>query len=122
MPDGARLPYRAWLPEGPPRAVVLALHGFNDSRDAWEDPGAGVRRRRDWRCMRPTSAASARPPGEACGRGPPRWWRTRPRWRGWCARCHPGVPLVLMGESMGAAVLMVLATGPLAPAGAPATC
>ena len=46
MPDGARLPYRAWLPEEPPRAVVLALHGFNDSRDAWEYPAPGVRRRR----------------------------------------------------------------------------
>ena len=28
-----------WLPEGQPRAVMLALHGFNDSRDAWEMPG-----------------------------------------------------------------------------------
>ena len=33
-----RLPYRAWLPEGQPWAVVLALHGMNDSRDAWEYP------------------------------------------------------------------------------------
>ena len=39
MPDGTRLPYRDWLPAGKPRAVVLALHGMNDSRDAWEDPG-----------------------------------------------------------------------------------
>ena len=38
MPDGARLPYRAWLPDGEPSAVVLALHGMNDSRDAWEIP------------------------------------------------------------------------------------
>ena len=39
MPDGTRLPYREWLPAGPPTAVVLALHGMNDSRDAWEYPG-----------------------------------------------------------------------------------
>ena len=38
MSDGMRLPYRAWLPEGQPWAVVLALHGMNDSRDAWEYP------------------------------------------------------------------------------------
>ena len=38
MPDGTRLPYRAWLPDGEPWAVVLALHGMNDSRDAWEYP------------------------------------------------------------------------------------
>ncbi|MBC7800439.1 MAG: hypothetical protein H7Z10_07445 [Gemmatimonadaceae bacterium] len=39
MPDGARLPMRTWLPAGiVPRAMVLALHGFNDSRDAWALP------------------------------------------------------------------------------------
>src|SRR5271166_3847644 len=38
MPDGVRLPFRRWLPAGEPVAVVLALHGMNDSRDAWEIP------------------------------------------------------------------------------------
>jgi acylglycerol lipase len=117
MPDGARLPYRAWLPEGPPSAVVLALHGFNDSRDAWEYPAPGL-----------TAAGLAvygpdqRGFGEAPGRG--LWPGTaslvgdaREMARLVRAR-HPGVPLVLMGESMGAAVLMVLATGAMAPAGA----
>ncbi len=114
MPDGARLPYRTWLPEGRPQAVVLALHGFNDSRDAWEYPApafaaAGVAvYSPDLRCF-----------GAAPGRG---LW---PGTDGLVADAaemvrlvralHPGVPLVLMGESMGAAVLMVLATGKLAP-------
>ena len=114
MPDGARLPYRTWLPEGKPAAVVLALHGFNDSRDAWEYPApafaaAGVAvYAPDLRCF-----------GDAPGRG---LW---PGTEGLVAdtaemarlvrALHPGVPLVLMGESMGAAVLMVLATGKLAP-------
>ena len=39
MTDGTRLPYRVWMPDAAPRAVVLALHGMNDSRDAWEYPG-----------------------------------------------------------------------------------
>ncbi len=38
MPDGMRLPYRVWLPDEKPWAVMLALHGMNDSRDAWEIP------------------------------------------------------------------------------------
>ena len=46
MPDGTRLPYRAWLPDGQPWAVILALHGMNDSRDAW---GIRPRPRRQWR-------------------------------------------------------------------------
>jgi alpha-beta hydrolase superfamily lysophospholipase len=35
LPDGARLPYRLYPANGPTRAVVLALHGYTDSRDGW---------------------------------------------------------------------------------------
>src|SRR5690606_15617308 len=41
MADGARLPLRRWLPPdgNPPRAVILALHGFNEyARSSAEDP------------------------------------------------------------------------------------
>ena len=40
MPDGTVLPVRVWMPPGDqaPHIVVLALHGFNDSRDAWALP------------------------------------------------------------------------------------
>jgi len=114
MPDGARLPYRSWLPPGPPEAVVLALHGFNDSRDAWEIPAIDL-----------TAAGYAvyapdqRGFGQAPGRG--RWFGTATmvgdaaEMVGLMRRAHPRVPLVLMGESMGGAVLMCLATGRHAP-------
>jgi acylglycerol lipase len=114
MPDGMRLPYRVWLPKGPPRAVVLALHGMNDSRDAWEIPApefasAGIA----------VYAPDLRGFGATASRG---YW---PGTQGLVddARVmtrllrqrNPDVPLYLMGESMGAAVLMVLATEPNAP-------
>ena len=35
MPDGYRLPFRRWLPAEQPRALVLALHGFNDYSNAF---------------------------------------------------------------------------------------
>ena len=35
LPDGAVLPYRLYPARGKLRAVVLALHGYTDSRDAW---------------------------------------------------------------------------------------
>lgn len=107
--DGARLPYRAWLPAGPPRAIVLALHGFNDCRDAWELPGpefadAGIA----------LYASDQRGFGAAPGRG---------LWPGADALAddaaeliellrtrHPGLPIIAMGESMGGAVLMHMAT------------
>lgn len=36
LPDGAKLPYRLYTARGPVKAVVLALHGYTDSRDGWE--------------------------------------------------------------------------------------
>jgi alpha-beta hydrolase superfamily lysophospholipase len=114
MADGARLPVRTWLPEGKPRAVVLALHGFNDSRDAWELPAP---------VLSETGLAVFAPDQRGFGAAP-----GRGRWPGTAVlvgdartmavqlrRRYPGVPLYLMGESMGAAVLMVLAASPDAP-------
>ncbi len=36
LPDGAKLPYRLYPAQGQVKAVVLALHGYTDSRDGWE--------------------------------------------------------------------------------------
>lgn len=109
MPDGARIPLREWLPEGRPRAVVLALHGFNDSRDAWELPAP---------VFAQAGMALYAPDQRGFGAAP-----MRGRWPG--ARVlasdaafllrtlrsrYPGVPLYAMGESMGGSVLMDLAT------------
>jgi alpha-beta hydrolase superfamily lysophospholipase len=115
MPDGVRLPYRVWLPSGPrPLAVVLALHGMNDSEDAWEIPApyfaaAGIA----------MFSPDQRGFGGTASRG---YWAgtqglvddARVMARLLLQR-YPGVPIYLMGESMGAAVLMVLATEPHAP-------
>ncbi len=109
MPDGARLPFRVWQPDGPPRAIVLALHGMNDSRDAWEYPApdfaaAGFA----------VYAPDQRGFGATAARG---YW---PGTAGLVADAramaailrarYPDTKLILMGESMGAAVLMVAAT------------
>ncbi|MBR0656995.1 alpha/beta fold hydrolase [Plastoroseomonas arctica] len=112
MADGARLPLRSWLPEDAPRAVVLGLHGFNEyARSFLADPaplfnargvalygidqrGFGAAPNRGYWAGHETLAADAT---TACA-----LLRAR----------HPGVPLVLMGESMGGSVAMLAATGP----------
>ncbi len=109
-----QLPARAWLPDGPPRAIVLGLHGFNDSRDAWELSGP---------VFAAAGAALYAPDQRGFGAAP-----ERGQWPGqaWLvadaaamlralAATWPGVPLYAMGESMGGAVLMVLAASPAAP-------
>jgi alpha-beta hydrolase superfamily lysophospholipase len=108
MPDGTRLPYRIWQPDGKLSAVVLALHGMNDSRDAWEYPGPefaahGIA----------IIAPDQRGFGATQDRG--YWPGTQAlvadaREMAILLRQHyPRTKLILMGESMGAAVLMCLA-------------
>ncbi|HEV2300566.1 MAG TPA: alpha/beta hydrolase [Stellaceae bacterium] len=108
--DGLSLPLRRWLPKGPPKAVFLALHGFNDYSHAFEEPGKA------WaKDGIATYAYDQRGFGAAPGRG---------RWPGRFAlaadaataseilrRMYPHVPLYLLGESMGGAVAVVAMTG-----------
>jgi alpha-beta hydrolase superfamily lysophospholipase len=115
MPDGARLPLHAWLPQGPPRAVLLALHGFNDySVDFMEDAAprfaaAGIA----------VYAYDQRGFGAAPNRGIWPGARTLVADAGTAARLikarHPGLPLFMLGESMGAAVIILAASGPAPP-------
>lgn len=114
MSDGAKLPYREWLPGANPAIVVLALHGIDDSRDAWETPAP---------ILVAHGIAVIAPDQRGFGAAP-----ERGRWPGTQrmlldARTmtltlrdrYPAARLYLMGESMGGAVLMALAASPLAP-------
>jgi len=111
MADGARLPYRQWLPDGKPSAVVLALHGMNDSRDAWEIPAPDFAR---------AGIAVFSPDQRGFGDAPDRGHFTDADLMAQDAatmarelrRRYPDARLILMGESMGAAVLMRMVAMP----------
>lgn len=108
--DGTALPLRSWFPAtAPVRAVIIALHGFNDYSNFFAAPGTflathGIA----------SYAYDQRGFGGAPGRG---------LWAGTAAytddlgsfvtvirKRHPGVPLYLLGDSMGGAVTMVAMT------------
>lgn len=105
-PDGVRLPLRRWLPNPTaPRAVVLALHGFNDYSNAFAGIG--------------TFLATS---GIAVYAYDQRGFGAAPHSGLWAGRqqmaqdahnlvtqlraAHPGLPVYALGESMGGAVLM----------------
>ena len=105
--DGATLPLRVWRPPGPPHAVVLALHGFNDYSQAFAGVGPFLAARGI-----ATYAYDQRGFGATAQRG---------IWPGTdvlvddartvaalLRAAHPGRPLILLGESMGGAVVMSL--------------
>ncbi|MFS3133987.1 alpha/beta fold hydrolase [Gluconacetobacter sacchari] len=114
LPDGTRVPTRIWPARGRVRAVMLALHGFDDSRDAWEFAAPALVAQGIT-----LYAPDLRGFGGMADRG---------LWAGTdqmvadarnealqIARRHPGVPLYLMGESMGGAILTCLMARPDAP-------
>ncbi len=117
MRDGARLPFRRWLPAGPPQAAVLALHGFNDSRDAWEVP-APTLTEAGFALYGPDQRGFGEAPGRGLWVGPDTMVADAAEMARHVARRPPGLPLVLLGESMGGAILMCLATGGQGPADA----
>jgi alpha-beta hydrolase superfamily lysophospholipase len=107
MRDGAALPFKRWGSERhAPRAIVLAVHGFNDYSKAFESAGP------EWaRAGIVTYAYDQRGFGAAPNRG---------RWAGndtyiddlamvaalLRARYGDRTPLFVLGESMGGAVVM----------------
>jgi len=108
MEDGARLPLRAWLPAGAPRAAMLCLHGFNDSRNFMTEPAPALNR-----AGIAVYAYDQRGFGAAPNRGVWPGTETLTADAITAARLvkarHPGIPLYLLGESMGGAVLLLAA-------------
>ena len=103
--DGTALAVNAWLPEGEPSAVILALHGFNDYSMAFD--GAA----RSWAKRGfAVYAYDQRGFGDSTRRG--RWAGTdlmigdaKAALRA-LGRRYPNTPLFMIGESMGGAVLL----------------
>lgn len=125
--DGLSLPLRRWLPPRPENAtdgtegeepeitgVILALHGFNDYSNAFENPGQifasmGLA----------VYAYDQRGFGESPHRG---LWAGSDVLTGDLADAsralrqrHPGKPLYLLGESMGGAVILAAYNSPNRP-------
>lgn len=106
--DGARLPLLTWLPEGRPKAVIVALHSMNDysrefagAAETWRQAGIA------------TYAYDQRGFGGTAQRGV--WPGAAPLVRdyqtavGLVRRRHPGVPVYSLGTSMGGAVILAAA-------------
>ncbi len=109
--DGRLLPVKSWQPEkGPAKVVIVALHGFNDYSNFFAKPGAYLARHGI-----ASYAYDQRGFGGAPGRG---LWPGVEAYSadlkvfsGLVRRRHPGTPLYLLGESMGAAVIMIATAG-----------
>nr|WP_245528409.1 alpha/beta fold hydrolase [Gluconobacter morbifer] len=112
LSDGFRIPVRLYRSSDTPlKAVILALHGYGDSRDAWEfDAQRFTVKRLE------LVAPDLRGFGQTADRG---GWSSTARMVqdareevAWIHRHYPGVPVYVMGESMGGAVALLLDASP----------
>jgi alpha-beta hydrolase superfamily lysophospholipase len=114
--DGVDLPLREWLPwQGPakqkPLAVILALHGFNDYSAGLELPGHGLARR-GFAVYAYDQRGFGATPQRGVWSGSEQLIADLRTAAGLLRRKYPGVPLYLLGESMGGAVVMAGAVEP----------
>jgi alpha-beta hydrolase superfamily lysophospholipase len=111
MQDGVSLPLRYWLPEGRPRVVILALHGFNDHSHAFELPAEYMRLYGvAWFAYDQRGFGGAPQPGI----WPNEANLTRDAVSVLAAlkARYPDTPVFLLGESMGGAVAVMAALRP----------
>jgi acylglycerol lipase len=109
--DGAVLPVRSWRPkDGPIKAVIVALHGFDDYSNFFASPGRyfssqGIA------CY----AYDQRGFGGTSARGfmfdPEAYTNDLTCFVNVLRKRHQGVPIYVLGESMGGAVAIVAMTG-----------
>lgn len=114
LSDGAKIPARVWPPSGRPRALMLALHGFNDSRDAWEAP-APFFSAHQIMVVAPDQRGFGQAPQRGNWAGSARMVEDIRQEVAQLQEAYPQIPLYLVGESMGGAVLMQLMAQPDAP-------
>ncbi len=108
--DGVVLPVRSWIPSGMPvKAVIVALHGFNDYSLFFSVPG-GYLSGRGFACYAYDQRGFGNAPGRGLWAGVEAYVDDLKAFISLLRLRHPGVPLVLLGESMGGAVAIVAMT------------
>jgi len=109
--DGARLPVRTWLPKNSSlTAVIVGLHGFNDYSNCFAVPGKYLSSHAIG-CYAYDQRGFGGAPGRGLWAGMEAYTNDLSCFVKEVRKRHPGVPLYVLGESMGGAVAIVAATG-----------
>jgi len=109
--DGSLLPVRTWLPkDGPVKAAIVALHGFNDYSNFFASPGTYLSRQ-GIACYSYDQRGFGGAPGRGLWSGSEAYTNDLSCFVKEVRKRHPGVPLYVLGESMGGAVTIVAMTG-----------
>ncbi len=103
--DGATLPLREWLPKNQAEAVLIALHGFNDYSQFFEKP-AQYFTTHGIACYAYDQRGFGRAPKRGLWAGSDSYTKDLQSLIALLRNRHPGLPIYVLGESMGGAVIL----------------
>ena len=112
--DGAKTLFRIWRADSPPKAVILSSHGFNDYGTSISAPAQYFNKQG-------IAVYAYDQRGFGAGVHPGRWSSVEAMTRdlkeasNLIREQHPKIPLILLGESMGGAVVMAAVTSKTQP-------
>lgn len=109
--DESNLPVRSWLPlDVPAKAVIVALHGFNDYSNAFASSGAYFSRY-GIACYAYDQRGFGATSGHGLWAGTDAYTNDLSSFIKVVRNNYPTIPLYVMGESMGGAIAIVTMTG-----------
>lgn len=103
--DGATLPLRHWLPKTEARAVIIALHGFNDYSRFFESPGEYFSRQ-GVACFAYDQRGFGMAPQRGLWAGGETYTKDLQDLVRLVKQRYPKRPVYLLGESMGGAIVI----------------
>lgn len=103
--DGAKLPLRHWLPKAEPRAVIIALHGFNDYSRFFNSPG-NYFSKQGIACFAYDQRGFGMAPQRGLWAGADAYTTDLQALVRLVKQRYPGRPVYLLGESMGGAIVI----------------
>jgi acylglycerol lipase len=109
--DGTELPMRSWMPQGKPRALIVALHGFADYSISYARPAA-VWAKKGIATFAYDQRGFGAAPHVLHWSGSERMVADATEAVSALRARYPGIPTFLIGESMGGAVAIAATTGP----------
>ncbi|MGZ5017392.1 MAG: alpha/beta hydrolase [Methylobacter sp.] len=103
--DGASLPLRHWLPKTEPRAVIIALHGFNDYSRFFDSPGEYFSKQ-GIACFAYDQRGFGMAPKRGLWAGSETYTNDLQSLVRLVKQRYPKQPVYLLGESMGGAIVI----------------
>jgi alpha-beta hydrolase superfamily lysophospholipase len=104
--DGAILPVKKWLPDKNSRAIIIALHGFNDYSQFFQLPGSFFKQH-GIACYAYDQRGFGGSPNRGLWPGVNSYSDDLATFIRLIKQQHPNTPIYLLGHSMGGAIIIV---------------